>query len=359
MRSIKTMLLALVALAVTAFAAPAVAGAEEWTFEGKNLGNSMEPVFTDEGFPIKEGAGNVGIQGTILFQGGKGGIECTLNANATLGVNSGEGSINEASISPESCDTSGGLNPCTVTSATMKQLPWQLIATKNGIVTGLEIEFKLTGGFFCLTKEDTVVGAYFLTPDNTKAMSTLTPSGAVESTYKHGSKNYVTEFVTVSGELDVTPAGRYGMEKTVAVGLSGGFLEWSFGGGLKTLKCGVIADQALTAGGTGQIKSFESVGPCSKSGFWSCNVDGLTQINQYWPIQNEGTKVKLEGVKFLVELSGSGGNCNDFQVEGSFDATPPAGQINGIKEVMVSGTTSAGDSLFGQLFWTPSGVYGL
>ena len=361
MYSIRKTLLALAMLALAAFVTPAVAAAEEWTVEGKDLGTSMLPVFTDEGFPIKEGAGNVGIQGPILFQGVKGGIECTLNASATLGVNSGEGSITEASISPESCDASGALNPCTVTSATVKQLPWVLAADSTGIATGLQIVFKLTGGFFCLTKEDTVTGAYLITPDNVKAMSSWTLSGEVESYYQHGSKEYKTEFVTVSGELDLTPAGRYGIDETVAVGLSGA-VQWTTA--MKGVECSVTADQALTVGGTGRIKSFKSVS-CSKFGSWFCNVDGLTQNNQYWPIQNEGTKVKLEGVKFLIEQSGAG-NCNDLQVEGTLDATPAAGEISAIKKVAISGTPKVfqggneyGGSWLGELNWSPAGVYGL
>jgi len=352
MRSVRTILLALAALAVTALAAPAIAAAEEWTVEGQNL-DSMAPIFTDEGFPVKTGAGNVAVQGAIRWQGGNGGVECTLVANATFGANSGIGSVTEASISPASCKGLGGQGFCTVESATTGGLPWGLAAAGSSISTGATVTFKFKSFAWCPVKEDTYSGGFSLIPDNVKAMSAWTPSGVVNSTFS-GS-------VGVSGKLNLTPAGRYGIGKTVAVGLSG-TLAWA--DGMRSISCQVTADQALTAGGTGLVKSLKA-SSCSTGGSWTCSANSLTQNGQAWPIQNEGVKVKIENVSFTVGLSGCFYNPG-FQVVGTLFETPAGGEVGAINKAAISGTTETrhnginiGGSWTGSLNWSPAGVYGL
>lgn len=359
MRSIKSMLLlALAAMATAVLVAPGVAAAEEWTKEGKDFSESLEWVYTDQGFPVAAGAGNIALEGKIRFgdENAGGGWRCTLKANGTLGASTNVGSITEASIT--SCKPEGVYGACKITSSTVSGLPWSLFGGANKIATGLTFTLKQEG-FFCSPGEVTFSGGFIATLDNQTAMSKWTFSGEVESNLGP---------MKVTDSVNVTPAARYGIERTVTTALSGDLHYTSPLGG--NIDCGagsVTATQALREGGGGAIKSF-AVNPakCSGSGILSsCTVTSVTQKNAPWPITNEGTKVKISNFGFQMNMSG--GFCpSSFIVEGTMNQTPAFGQVNAISQVSLAGTTTTlgngtnyAGNWTGTWNWSPAGVYGL
>lgn len=372
MNSIKRMLLlALAALSVAAFAAPGIAAAEEWTKNGTELGAATAPVFSDEGFPVEEGADTIALQGNVGFESEYGGSECTWNAAAKLGAKSSLGWVTEVSIDPESCKFFGGLSHCKATSATVNELPWGLVAGSTTMDASVDLTLKLTGNFFCLWSEVTYSDWYHLTPDNPKAINSLTPGGELLATFKRKNGTIDEAMATASGELNVSPAGRYGMEEVSSVNLSGS-LQWKGNTVVGEVSCSsMTATLAMRPGGGGAIKSF-AVDPakCSTSGgsLSTCTVSSVVPKNAPWSITNEGTHVKISNFAFQMNFTG-GSFCwpPSLDVEGTMSLTPGAGEGSAISKTSLSGTTTTtkyqnntfSGSWTGSWNWSPGGVYGL
>ncbi len=357
MRSIRTMLLlALAAMAAAALAAPGFAAASEWTKEGKPLGQAIEPVFTDGGLPLEAESSPVSLEGKIKFSSSTwGSEECTLSAKATLGTN-GVGQISEAALSLPSCKTAGTLAACTVTSATAGSLPWPLTATSESIVVGTNVTFKFEGKF-CPVTEETLSGGFYATPDNTKAMNSLTLSGAVNTSLQAGKTKNVT------GSLSVSPGGRYGVGQVAAVNLTGAHLSFS-SGMIGSVECSFSGKIALRPGSGGTVQSIEW-GKCSTGGgLNTCTVSSVTSKNLPWSLLDEGTRIGISNVSFKINFEGAFCPYSFFEAEGTIYATPD--KTSAISSVTLAGTltTHTGGSEFkgswtGSSSWSPAGVYGL
>ena len=195
--SIKKMLLvASMALAAVAFAAPGMASAAEWTHEGEPLAEEV----------------TVQFEGTAKFEDQEGnGVECT---DAYADVDLEPGSTGKVtSFGPtnvSNCHVLGSLGSvCSLEEVTSLALPWEVdVNAANFTITGVHIINHMSGGFFCevaigSAKEITLSGNVTATPDNTAAISSITLSGSLSSSLG-GS-------VVVSGTMQGTPAGTYGI----------------------------------------------------------------------------------------------------------------------------------------------------
>jgi hypothetical protein len=354
MRSIKTMLLlAFAAVAATALVAPGLATASEWTKEGLPFGVVDDPVFTDGGMPVEATSEPVSLNGKLKFSNGAGGsVDCTISAKATLGAN-GAGQISEAGIS--GCKAGGALAYCTVTSATANSLPWPLNATTQSIIVGVAITYKYQGQY-CPTPEETISGAFVATPDNTDAISSLTPSGTVNSVSTMGKFSK-----TASGSLSVSPAARYGVGKVAAIDLSGGTLTF-LSGVIGSVECHSLAAQlALKPGSEGTVRSFGAT--CYGATGWigSCNVTSTTANGLPWNVLDEGTRIKVSNFSLKLNVESNPSCPNPIYVEGTLYLTPD--DTGSISNVDPSGTlkmNGIGVTTVGEpLDWSPAGVFGL
>jgi len=359
MKSVKIMLL--LALSSAALAVPTMASASIWTKEGVQTPFNEYPAWSDEGAPLDE-ATSISLSGTFKFSSAvAGGIQCTLSTSGTL-TPVLYGQITSASISAPSCTTSGPLATCKVDSTSMGSLPWDSTATeKSGVksisVTGVSITYKLVsakGGACGVTPEVTLTGGFTATPDNSLAMTTLTPSG----TMKVGSSN-----VTMSGSLGVTPSGKLGiitLKETHEVELNGslGYTSALEGG----VNCPVAGTIALVGGtNEGAITALAwDAEKCTLSGpKATCGkVTSVTTNSLPWSVVNEGTSIKINVGQFTINYS----NCAPQSfAKGELTATPD--KVSAISSTAISGQFETGGgglrSATGSLNWTPAGVYGL
>ena len=181
----KMMLLAVMAVAAVAFAVPAVASATEWTHEGKGLEENASVTFT----------------GTAQFNTGTAGIHCTtVHVKATLEPGS-TGKI--TSFEGTHCTGIGGLAGATATT-TPTGLPWTIHANANGsiTITGVHIDNAITPSP-PFPPGATIFGNVTATPNNSSAISSVELSGTVETSVGPAQ---------VSGTLEASPAGTYGIE---------------------------------------------------------------------------------------------------------------------------------------------------
>lgn len=193
MKKISTKLsIALAALVVTAFAVPAMASASAWTMEGEQLTESH----------------TLDLDGTVTFasEGGAGGISCVVDAEAVISPGS-EGEV--VSYAAKSCNSFGAFNSvygCQVAQVN-PVVPWDLDITSNGKVgvSNVLINVKTNSGCF-FGEQITYQGGFRMAPDNTEAISYFGLSSA------YGEMKSSIGLVTVSGQLNVTPAETYGIE---------------------------------------------------------------------------------------------------------------------------------------------------
>ncbi len=181
----KITMLASMALALGAFAIPASASAAEWTDEGATL----------------EAAANVTFSGTAQFDTGTAGVHCpTVVAKATLQPGS-TGTIN--SFEGVGCKGIKGLNGASATT-TATGLPWVIHANDNGTITitDVHIDNALTPSP-PFPPSATIFGDVTATPNNPEEISSVALSGKVETTAGEAD---------VSGSLNASPAGRYGIK---------------------------------------------------------------------------------------------------------------------------------------------------
>lgn len=359
MKSVKIMLL--LALSSTALAVPTMASASIWTKEGVQTPFNEYPAWSDEGAPLDE-ATSISLSGTFQFTSAVvGGIKCTLSASGTL-TPVLYGQLTSASISAPSCTTSGPLAPCKVDSTSMGSLPWDSTATeKSGVksisVTGVSITYKLVsakGGACGVVPQATLTGDFTATPDNSLAMTSLTPSG----TMKVGGSN-----VIMGGSLSVTPSGKLGiitLKETHEAELDG-YLAYtsSFEGGVECPVEGTIAlvggtnEGAVTAI-TWDAESCALYGPKAACG----KVTSVTTNSLPWSAVNEGTSIKINVGQFTINYS----NCAPQSfAKGELTATPD--KVSAISSTVITGQWETGGGglrpATGSLNWTPAGVYGL
>jgi hypothetical protein len=186
----------LLAVMAAASVVPALASASNWK---------------DRGLAWSE---NIPASGNAWFTGSLGGVSCsTVTGNIRLEAGS-TAKITEFSPTLASCKGTGGLAGCTVTSITVKNLPWAIHDEETFVTVGgsasnkVEIVYTLTG-FFCpekLTIFEEGTKMPKLTPDSTTAIHSLTIGGELEATPGGAG--------TFSGELKPTNAsdsGRYGL----------------------------------------------------------------------------------------------------------------------------------------------------
>jgi hypothetical protein len=127
MRSIKSIpILALAGIAMVALAAPATASATfKWTYNGLPLQESANITLT---------GGNIS-----MFVFGPGGeVECPTSGKATLGADSGAGTITSYDAAVSGCVTrgTGGVGNCEVTSTSSKPSSFQLLDADTVSVDG-------------------------------------------------------------------------------------------------------------------------------------------------------------------------------------------------------------------------------
>lgn len=200
----KTLLLASMALAVVAVAAPASALAG-WTHEGKEL----------------EGEGHLTFAGPAEFEAPAAGAGAEAELNATVILE--EGSTGKVtSVSASDCTGTGNFFPLTCTSTfeatkgtgwapVSSTDPWIVHCNPGGTITITHI--RITNRYYSPLDPDhtevkatsVLTGDIIVTPHDPSAISTVTLS----------SENAVVAGVgaaTVGGELTATPAGTYGCE---------------------------------------------------------------------------------------------------------------------------------------------------
>jgi hypothetical protein len=184
--SIKKMaLLASMALALVAFAAPATASALEWKHEGKKLAANASISFT----------------GPVGFTSAFGNVSCET-AHGTGVIKPGTtGTI--TAFDGTNCKGSGLLTGCTVDDTALG-LPWvtHITGAKTFSITGVKIKNVFTDDPFCVVDETTLEGSITATVDNAAAISSATLSGTLNSSLGT---------VNVNGTLQGTPAKTYGI----------------------------------------------------------------------------------------------------------------------------------------------------
>jgi hypothetical protein len=188
----KMMLLAVAAMAVVAVAAPAAASAN-WKDAGVDV----------------TGNPHVNFSGPASFNGALGSVSCQ-EATATVQLTGG---TNDAHIktftvdNPGNCVVGGFLGAlCGTRSLTTADLTQEGTATISGgtiELTNISLENQF-GSCATILLTDEEEGSLTATPNNKKAISSVSLSGSLEDN-TGGSE-------VVSGTLAVSPAGTYGIE---------------------------------------------------------------------------------------------------------------------------------------------------
>jgi hypothetical protein len=163
--SIKKMaLLASMALALVAFAAPATASALEWKHEEKKLGANANLTFT----------------GPVGFTSSFGNVTCETAHGAATIKPGDTGTIN--SFDGTNCKGSGLLAGCTVVHDDDQGTPWavKITGSKTFSISGIQITNQFTG-FFCPVSHTTLEGNITATVDNAGAIGSATLSGTLNS----------------------------------------------------------------------------------------------------------------------------------------------------------------------------------
>jgi hypothetical protein len=184
----KMMLLAGMALALVAVAAPASASAN-WLHGGN-------PITTDQ---------TVEFSGPARFFTALGGAEATIHVHATLKAGTTTAVINK--FEATNCKGTGGLAGTTCTT-TAKGLPWTAHVTPSNQIEITDVELHNlywagphSGGPVATT---TLIGDITATPDDAEAISSVSLSSS--NATANGNP------AVVEGTLGVSPAGTYGLE---------------------------------------------------------------------------------------------------------------------------------------------------
>lgn len=195
----KILLLAGMALALVAFAAPAVAAAQD--------------TLLDNGATVADKEAE--LSGEIGFSSLGGGIDCTAHAKIT--INSLVVRVVSLNITTSTCKGTGGLSGCTVTTDSVTNLPWTVdVLTKPSrlTITNVTIHNTLspTVGKVCSPKNLTVeFASVTATPDNAAAIKKVTIEGEGTATIEG-----VAVEAEASGSLSVVGAnsGTYQIGET-------------------------------------------------------------------------------------------------------------------------------------------------
>jgi hypothetical protein len=358
MRSIRTMLL--VAIAAFAFAAPALASASEWTHEGSPLVEKTQ--WYSEGSPLTSEA-PIAVTGKVKFTSvATGGIECSMSETLTPVPGGSTAKVSGVSISAAGCVTNGVIanEKCTVSSVTPNSMNGNTTANSSGVMSRyFNVTYKLAGpGGKCKTWETfTVLGeAVQETPNNTEAISSWTLSGTAKFSY--GSLP-----VNMSGTLNASPAGKYGVLNVQPIKLSG-MIKLN-NGAFGAVGCPLSGSLVPAAGGKGQITSLSGSG-CTGSIAYFCNNKEMTlTATAPWQVVNEGTLIRVPAAVFAVHSPKSSGCAekNEF-LYGELKLTPNSSTA--IASTVTSGTLTSQPEGLGYpwstseaLNWSPSGYYGL
>jgi hypothetical protein len=353
MRSIKMMLLlACTAAVAVAFTVPAIASAEEWTEEGGNLVTGLQ--WSEDGSSLKGEPGSLTLAGSLGWQGDIGSIMCPMSVDVTL--NRGHtGQVTKLSATAAACEVTGYIKQLcpNVAAVTPEGLPWSVTATESAgtrkiTIAGVSLAYDF--GDDCPPIGHTVTGTITATPNNSGSISNVSLSGQLFMPLTGGP-------VVAKGTLNASPAGKFGIVggPTVAVG---GFLQWT--GAMGGMKCPVNGTIALESGGAGQLTSLDwDESGCEVSGIYSATCGNVANItSQVQTVKNEGTKIRLAGIHFIVEHVEN--RCTTHWT-GDLFATP--NNASAISSTSLSGTLKRGGvtnvAWSGSLNWTPAAIYGL
>jgi hypothetical protein len=355
MRSIKTMLLlAFTALTAVAFTVPAMASASNWKQNGEELNGYT---WSQEGKTL-ESTGSLGLSGTIKFPAIVGGrIECPLSATASLEP-ARSGKLSAVAVSAAGCKMTGSIaQVCSsVSAATTSAQPWSVSVTESGgkpVITSGEVSFFLTvsGSKEC-PQNWRYTGKLTATPNDASAISSVSLSGAFKAYIDSGGTPTYLGFEGMSGTLNASPAGKYGISKQRTVAVSGN-LGWE-SGTYGTMDCPITGTVVLSPGSEGQLTSL-SAGTCQTAGWIKtmCGSSGLT-FNSTPALLDQGATIAVKGMSVSVTCAFGAPFTGDLV------ATPDS--TSGVSYTSLSGTlNSEGINMkwSGKLNWAPAGVYGL
>jgi hypothetical protein len=149
------------------------------------------------------------LSGTASFTGSLGGVSCAVTSEVEFGPGSTGTVLNFKVPNPAGCTLSGGLKlVCTsLTSATFNT-PFVIhgteLASGKRVLTITEVKFSnvFAGGGLCPGTLSVGPGTITATPNSETSISSVALSGTLPS----GSGN-----LTVSGTLNVAPAGTYAL----------------------------------------------------------------------------------------------------------------------------------------------------
>lgn len=193
----KTLLLAVAAVAAMALAVPALASAS-WTHEHEPITSQKTVTFAGNAQFVAAGLGA--------------GFNCT-NTHADVDLLPGEtGEITsfEATEAESKCDPVGLFSTlgCKISSVTSENLPWvvHIINEEKLLITNVKITNHLVPGLCTsIIGTQTIVleGNVTATPDDPDEVHSVELSGELTSS--------LGENVTVSGTLNASPSGTYGI----------------------------------------------------------------------------------------------------------------------------------------------------
>jgi len=352
MRSIKKMLLLASAVAVVvAFAAPAAASASNWTKNGSAITGVH---WTDNGAALGGGGGSVNLAGTMSVGGELGTLTCPVSIDMSLSAGS-SGLATKFSGTPSGCKIGGLIaSYCSEVTAISANTPWGVSATEVSgkpviKINSATVTYKLAGGASCAEVGDvSVAGTITATPNDAAKIASVSLSGKMAmSTSTIG---YFSD-AGVSGTLNATPSGKYGISNKENVAVSG-TIGWN--GELGQTTCQVNGTIALEPGSEGKLTALSASG-CTSSGTiaYSCGSGGWMSPSMPWTLVDNGTSIAIKNVSI-----GSCGFAKPFT--GELKATPD--KVGAISSTTLSGTLNSGGinvAWSGSLNWTPAGVYGL
>jgi hypothetical protein len=348
MKTIRTLLLVVAALAV--LAVPATASAANWQKDGKELGLH----WSSGGAPMESGEGSLALEGTLSWQSaGLGSISCPVSGNATL-TPGNTGQLSNVTVTAAGCKMSGAIalecKSDTITSVQVTEQPLPITAKEVGgqrviEVSSHSIVYQFNGGK-CEKEVGAIIvaGSQIATPNNSTAISSLAFSGKMSA---YATKLGSLGNVNGTSSLNVSPEGKYGISNEWHVAVQGN-LNWDdpvLGG----VHCSLAGTFVLEPGNKGRFTSISSPSGCTSWGIygvctgWSGNSPTLV---------NESTHIAIQG----IELTGYGGKSCNLAISGNLTATP--NKTSSISSVSLSGTLG-GRAWTGGLNWTPAGVYGL
>src|SRR6476646_3122679 len=310
-------LLAVMAIAAAALAAPAFASAANWT----------EPELTE--------AVETGYTGEVHFEMNEYsyGYTCEVEADATLKPGGG-GSID--SLTASSCRGTGGLEGCKeVTEGvnTAWETPWSIQVKGEAVdLDHLEIEATqdcTADNYLYMYGGDAAPNGPYppmvLTPNNPDSISGFTLSGQGEIQIS----NLGTFDATISGSLQATDPGAYGidngkwidiehplsLENSADIGVSG-TLEWELGQGTG-MECGVDGELTLEPGGKADLDSLKETW-CKGSGFMLEGCE-LKEFQSYYE-EMEGhltsaPKLEFTGLIYWVSTYNEGCYIREQSIE--------------------------------------------